>query len=92
MESRKLNNYVSLTHEGKTHVGNPALNGMKRETLFIQLLEGLTEGEAKVLLAAKDKKLHKSYKGLTANTVREAYGWDENFMKPGISRVRRARR
>jgi len=27
----------------------------------------------------KDKKLHQIYKGLSANVVREAFGWDENF-------------
>ena len=65
---------------------------MKREQLFIQLLEGLPEQEAKLVIAAKDKKLSKIYKGLNANTVREAFGWDENFMKPGVSRVQDARR
>jgi hypothetical protein len=60
---------------------------MKRELMFVQLLEGLTEAEAIVLIAAKDRNLHKKYKGLTANTVREAFGWDENFMKPGIPRA-----
>ena len=86
-EASKLNNYVSLEHNGKVHVGNPNLNAMKRELMFVQLLEGLTEAEAIVLIAAKDRNLHKKYKGLTANTVREAFGWDENFMKPGIPRA-----
>ena len=35
--------------------------------------------EAKLLVLAKDKKLHQHYKGLSANVVREAFGWDENF-------------
>jgi hypothetical protein len=91
-EARTLKNYVSLKHDGKVHDGNPNLNTMKREQLFIQLLEGLPEQEAKLVIAAKDKKLSKIYKGLNANTVREAFGWDENFMKPGVSRVQDARR
>jgi len=85
-EARTLKNYVALENAGQTHVGNPDLNNMKRELLFIQLLEGLCEGEARVLILAKDKKLNK-YKGLTAAMVREAYGWDENFMTPGVTRV-----
>ena len=43
------------------------------------MLEGLHESEAKLLVNAKDKKLHQIYKGLSANVVREAFGWDENF-------------
>jgi hypothetical protein len=48
--------------------------------MFIQLLEGLHESEAKLICDAKDKRLHQVYKGLSANVVREAFGWDENFM------------
>ena len=90
-EARTLKNYVSLEHNGTVHDGNPNLNTMKREMMFVQLLEGLPEKEAKIVIAAKDKKLHKIYKGLNANTVREAFGWDENFMKPGVSRVKSAK-
>jgi len=31
------------------------------------------------LIWAKDKEINKRFKGLNANTVREAYGWDQNF-------------
>ena len=41
----------------------------KKETMFIQMLEGLHESEAKLLVAAKDKRLHQVYKGLSANVV-----------------------
>ena len=61
-------------------VGNPELNDMKRETMFIQLLEGLSAGEAQCLCLAKDRTLHRKYKGLNANTVRDAFNWDENFI------------
>ena len=37
----------------------------KKETMFVQMLEGLSQGEAEVLVAAKDKKLHQVYKGLS---------------------------
>ena len=42
----------------------------KKETMFIQMLEGLHESEAKLLVAAKDKRLHQVYKGLSANVVK----------------------
>ena len=48
--------------------------------MFFQMLEGLHESEAKLLVNAKDKKLHQIYKGLSANVVREAFGWDENYV------------
>lgn len=51
--------------------GNPNLKPIKREALFINLLESVDPEDAKVLLAAKDKKL--PYKGITANLINEAY-------------------
>ena len=53
----------------------------KKETMFIQMLEGLHESEAKLLVAAKDKKLHQVYKGLSANVVKEAFDWTEDYKK-----------
>ena len=50
--------------------------------MFVQMLEGLSAGEAEVLVAAKDKKLHQVYKGLSAAVVREAFGWNEQFYDP----------
>ena len=49
-----------LQHEARTlfHYikgGNGQLTQNKRETMFIQLLEGLHEDEAKLVIAAKDK-------------------------------------
>ena len=54
----------------------------KKENMFVQMLEGLSAGEAEVLVAAKDKKLHQVYKGLSAAVVREAFGWNEQFYDP----------
>ena len=42
--------------------GSSSLKQSKREDLFIQMLEGLQETEAEVLVAAKDKVPHKKYK------------------------------
>tara|TARA_A100001011_G_scaffold323786_1_gene345851 strand:+ start:407 stop:862 length:456 start_codon:yes stop_codon:yes gene_type:complete len=53
----------------------------RKEQMFVQLLEGLHEDEAKVLCHAKDKVLHQKYKGLSDNVVKEAFGWNENYTK-----------
>lgn len=49
------------------------LNRIKRENIFITILETLPGAEADMLIAAKDKKLHKLYKGITADVVRLAF-------------------
>ena len=54
----------------------------QKENMFFQMLEGLHESEAKLLINAKDKRLHQVYKGLSSNVVREAFGWDEDFVVP----------
>ena len=60
--------------------GNPQLTQNKREMMFVQLLEGLHEDEANLLVAAKDKKLHQVYKGLSANVVKTAFNWTDDYM------------
>ena len=61
--------------------GNPGLSKTRKETMFIQVLENLSEEEANLLINIKDKKLNKIYKGLTANLVKEAFDWNDNFMR-----------
>ena len=61
--------------------GNPQLSQMKRDNMFIQMLEGLCEEEAKLLVWAKDNELNKHYKGLTANLIKEAFDWNDDFMR-----------
>ena len=53
----------------------------KKEQMFIQILEGLHESEAELLIAAKDKKLHQKYKGLSKQVVQTAFGWNEDYMQ-----------
>ena len=53
----------------------------RKEQMFVQLLEGLHIDEAKVLCHAKDKVLHQKYKGLSDNVVKEAFGWNENYVR-----------
>ena len=62
--------------------GNDQLNKLRKETLFIQMLEGLHADEAKVLIDMKNKSLNKTYKGLTSEMVKEAFGWNADFVKP----------
>ena len=52
--------------------GSNSLQQSKRESLFIQMLEGLSEEEAEVLLLVKDKALHKKYR-ITRACVEEAF-------------------
>ena len=52
----------------------PVANGMKqikRESLFLNLLETLHVEEAELLIAAKDKKM--KYKGITKKLVKDAF-------------------
>ena len=52
--------------------GNDALNGIRRESMFIQMLEGLHPGEAEIVILVKDKRLSEKY-SITYEMVREAY-------------------
>jgi hypothetical protein len=52
--------------------GGSSINQTTRENLFIQLLEGLQEEEANVLVLVKDKGLGKRYK-ITKACVEEAF-------------------
>lgn len=49
----------------------PNMPDMKRERLFIEMLESVHPEDAKILLAMKDKKL--PYKGITANLIKKAF-------------------
>ena len=42
--------------------GNDSLNSLRRETMFIQILEGLHPLDAEILCLVKDKKLYDKYK------------------------------
>ena len=61
--------------------GDNAISQNKRETTFVQMLEGLSAEEAEFLVAVVNKKVNNKYKGFTANLVKEAFNWNDNFMK-----------
>ena len=78
--------HTLLSQEAKrlylyTEGGDSTISQTKREMLFIQLLEGLSAEEAAFLLIVKDKKVNNEYKGFTANLVKEAFNWNDDFMK-----------
>lgn len=73
-EARKLYRFV--------RGGDNEINQMTREKIFIQMLEGLHVSEANLVVNAKDKKLHQVYKGLSAAVVKEAFGWNDDYVKP----------
>ena len=52
--------------------GNDTLPSIRRETIFIQILEGLHPDEAEVLCLVKDKQLQSKYK-VSKDLVSEAY-------------------
>ena len=59
--------------------GNDALKPLRRESMFIQLLEGLHADEAALICKVKDRRLEEDYK-INLDIVKEAYpdikwGW-----------------
>ena len=78
--------HTLLSQEAKrlylfTKGGDNTLSQNKRETLFIQMLEGLSAQEADFLVTVVNKKVNNKYKGFTANLVKEAFNWNDDFMK-----------
>tara|TARA_S200002703_G_scaffold144397_1_gene138052 strand:+ start:1265 stop:1840 length:576 start_codon:yes stop_codon:yes gene_type:complete len=78
--------HTILSQEAKrlylfTKGGDNTLSQNKRETLFIQMLEGLSGEEADFLITVVNKKINNKYKGFTANLVKEAFNWNDDFMK-----------
>ena len=52
--------------------GNPSLSNLRRETMFINILEGLHPLEAEILILVKDKNLETKYK-ISKEVVSTAY-------------------
>ena len=69
--------HTSLRREWKTlyhfiRGGNDTLNNLRRETMFVQMLEGLHPKEAEIICLVKDKRLTDVY-NVTRAQVEEAY-------------------
>ena len=52
--------------------GNDSLSAIRRETMFVQMLEGLHPEEARIICLVKDKDLESKYK-ITYDIVQKAY-------------------
>ena len=52
--------------------GNATLSTMRRESMFIQMLEGLHPREAEIICLVKDKRLNSKYK-MTKSIVEKAF-------------------
>ena len=52
--------------------GNPSLSNLRRETMFINILQGLHPLEAEILILVKDKDLESKYK-IPKDVVSQAY-------------------
>ena len=78
--------HTSLRREWKTlyHFikgGNDSLSSLRRESMFIQLLEGLHPKEAEIICLVKDKELESVYPKVTLDVVKQAFPdivWGEN--------------
>ena len=53
--------------------GQDSLKSLKRESMFVQLLEGLSAEEAELLCLIKDGNLNSKYKRITKAVVTEAF-------------------
>ena len=62
--------YKNLYHFIKG--GNDGLSSLRRETMFIQLLEGLHPSEAEIICLVKDRQLQTKY-NIKEDVVKEAY-------------------
>ena len=74
-----------------TKGGDGTLKQNKREILFVQMLEGLCAEEAAFLVTVVNKRVNNEYKGFTANLVKEAFNWNDNFMQLEIPKSSAAR-
>jgi len=77
MGSGDKNGHTTIRREFKNFYhflkgGNPGLNAIRRETMFINILEGLHPLEAEILMLVKDKKLDTKYK-ISKKNVSDAF-------------------
>lgn len=64
-------NFTQETKKFYVFTKERPLKSVRREQLFIQLLESVHPSEAKLLIAIKDQKLNKLYKNVTAKLAAE---------------------
>ena len=84
--------HTLLSQEAKrlylfTKGGDGTLKQNKREILFVQMLEGLCAEEAAFLVAVVNQRVNNEYKGFTANLVKDAFNWDDDFMQKEVPKL-----
>ncbi len=89
-EHRQMEKFIKKTVNGATYYGcsgglRPNLPQLRKEQLWIQLLEALHMEEAEILDLVKDKKLTTRYK-ITKQNVIDAFpqlglGWNANHLR-----------
>lgn len=72
-------NFMMETKKLYVFTKDRPLNPLRREQLFIQLLENVHPSEARVLCAVKDQRLTDLYKNITVNLVA-----DNGFIPEGL--------
>ena len=77
-EHRMIDKMITKTMNGVTLYGcsgapKPRIQQLKKEQIWIQLLEALHADEAAVLDAVKDKELHKRYKITRQNVLTQSF-------------------
>lgn len=70
MDALQLHDKLYVLYNQKTPLKN-------RENIFIDWLERVGEDDAEMLIAIKDKRLHKVYKRVSEFKMVNALGWDE---------------
>jgi len=71
--SNLYNKQKMFKHFVKGSPSGDKMTDVKRETLFIGLLESLHADEAELVIAMKDKKLTGRYKGITLKLVQDTF-------------------
>lgn len=65
--------FEKLVYDLKNLIKGSPLSGIKKQTIYINLLESLSAQDAKIVIAVKDKNLKSLYKTLTESTIKKAY-------------------
>jgi hypothetical protein len=84
-ESPEGTEHTSLINEAKRLYifikGASDIAKLRKETLFIQMLESLQVKDAEVLIDIKEKRINNAFKGLTSAVVKEAFNWNDDFLR-----------
>lgn len=70
LQTTRVDNAIKML--GNLVVGNP-LPKMRKEILFVQLLESIHPSDAEIVIAMKDKTLSDLFPALTAKLVKKAF-------------------